>query len=167
MPIYLTERGKQLLEKKVRDLNAELDIVHDEKLNTRSIWNDGGVSELALLQMEQIEQELSVVLLKVECILSHGEIVTVGKRDTDVAAIGSIVRYRLESFIPAANEEHCFELAGYGESDREEKKMSCYTPIGKALMGLKAGETGEIELPGGRMMVSIEKLYADWAEVET
>ena len=43
----------------------------------------------------------------------------------------------------------------------EEGKISCNSPIGKALMGRKAGETVEVLAPAGTFSIRIDNVSTD------
>ncbi len=48
-----------------------------------------------------------------------------------------------------------FHLVGEWEADPMNKKISHSSPLGKALMGKKAGDTAEVEAPAGRIIYKI------------
>ena len=51
-----------------------------------------------------------------------------------------------------------FTLVSHHEMNLEQQKLSCQSPIGKALMGRKEGETVEVDAPAGRFLIRIEKV---------
>ncbi len=48
-----------------------------------------------------------------------------------------------------------FHLVGEWEADPMNKKISHSSPLGKALLGKKAGETAEVEAPAGKILYKI------------
>lgn len=48
-----------------------------------------------------------------------------------------------------------FHLVGEWEADPSNKKISHSSPLGKALMGKKVGETVEVEAPAGKILYKI------------
>jgi len=48
-----------------------------------------------------------------------------------------------------------FHLVGEWEADPTNKKISHSSPLGKALMGKKVGETAEVEAPAGKIIYKI------------
>lgn len=63
------------------------------------------------------------------------------------------------------NEESVYTLVFPFDADIEEKKLSILAPIGVAVIGYKAGDEVEWEVPGGRRRIVIEKiLYQPEAE---
>lgn len=48
-----------------------------------------------------------------------------------------------------------FHLVGEWEADPSNKKISHSSPLGKALMGKKVGETAEVEAPAGKILYKI------------
>lgn len=51
-----------------------------------------------------------------------------------------------------------FEIVGEWEADPGKKKISAESPLGKALMGRKVGETVEFEAPVGKILYEIKKI---------
>lgn len=78
------------------------------------------------------------------------------KASTDVVGLGSKVNLRdLET-----NEKQTYLLVGFAEADPANQKISNESPVGKAILGKKAGETVEVQTPGGSLkyrIMSIEK----------
>jgi len=56
------------------------------------------------------------------------------------------------------NEELTYMLVSPEEASYEENKISLYSPIGKALLGHKAGETLAIKVPAGTLNYKIKKI---------
>lgn len=53
------------------------------------------------------------------------------------------------------NQQDEYVLVGEFEADPLAKKLSSTSPIGKALMGRKVGETVQVEVPAGKMLYKI------------
>jgi len=56
------------------------------------------------------------------------------------------------------NEEEVFEIVGSNEADPDNNKISYESPVGKALMGAKAGKTVKVETPSGLIEVKVLKI---------
>ena len=56
------------------------------------------------------------------------------------------------------DEKMTYMMVSPEEANYEENKLSIYAPIGKGLMGKKAGETVEIKVPAGLLKYKIEKI---------
>ena len=73
---------------------------------------------------------------------------------TDKIFIGAIVTMQdLDN-----DEELTYMLVSPEEASYEENKISIYSPIGKGLLGHKAGESLEIKVPAGTLKYRIKKI---------
>jgi transcription elongation factor GreA len=85
-----------------------------------------------------------------EAMIERAEIVEGGSDDGTVAA-GSVVTIRYEG----DDETETYLLGSIEEKREGIEVMSPGSPIGKALIGKKAGEVAEAETPGGTLRVEI------------
>ncbi len=69
--------------------------------------------------------------------------------DPDAIQVGSVVS------VKTPNGKDTFTIVGEFEADPMNKKLSSGSPIGKALMGKKAGDTVEITVPAGTMLYEV------------
>lgn len=91
-------------------------------------------------------------LTRLEEELEWAQIVAPQEIPGDVVTMNSQVRVRdLNS-----NDEMVFTLVFPGEADYEHGRLSVLAPIGTALLGYRAGETVEWEVPGGVRRLKIE-----------
>lgn len=89
------------------------------------------------------------------------------KRCTDLVKIGSIVRTVITTIIKDNKQnEITVEIVGSGESDLQNNKISYDSPIGKALLELKAGEQRRARIPRGEIEIKIIQMFNDWEEAE-
>ena len=79
-------------------------------------------------------------ILEIQDILTHANIIRVGKKDK--ISLGSTVKIKF------GNKEVEYMIVGAVEANPLEKKVSDESPIGKALIGKKVGDTGS--LPNGK-----------------
>ena len=56
----------------------------------------------------------------------------------------------------ASGVQMCYTIVSHHEMNLEAGKMSCNSPIGRALMGRKAGEIVEVEVPAGLLKIRID-----------
>lgn len=63
-----------------------------------------------------------------------------------------------EVTVHANGQEHTFSIVGDFEADPLKKKISHDSPLGKALMGRKVGETVEFEAPVGKVTYTVKKI---------
>ena len=77
--------------------------------------------------------------------LLDAKVIDKRKVDTSVVSIGSIVRLR----DVAAKETVEYQMVGSAEANPAEQKLSNESPVGKAIMGHKKGQTVEVATPRG------------------
>lgn len=75
----------------------------------------------------------------------------VGPPDDGTVGIGHRVRIRLG----ARPEPVEYQLVGPRESDPQRRRISIDSPVGRALVGARAGETVEVETPSGALTVEL------------
>jgi transcription elongation factor GreA len=72
----------------------------------------------------------------------------------DVVSLGSRVTLKL----PGG--EATFQVVGSAESDPDESRLSNESPIGKAILGRKKGETVDVVTPSGQVKIKIVAIKA-------
>jgi transcription elongation factor GreA len=77
--------------------------------------------------------------------LSNARLINPKDVDTSVVSIGSVVRLR----DLAAKETVEYFIVGSAEANPAERKLSNESPVGRAIMGRKKGETVEVATPRG------------------
>lgn len=93
-------------------------------------------------------------LTRLEDELEWAQIVAPREIPGDVVTMNSQARVKdLDS-----NQEMVFTLVFPAEADYERGKLSVLAPIGTALLGYRAGETVEWEVPGGVRKLKIEQV---------
>jgi len=151
--VFLTKDGLQALEKEL----GELKKIRLPKLVKRvAVARDNGdLSENA--EYSSAREELSFVegrLEELEDILAHVKLIkqsnTNGKK---LVSLGSQITVKVN------NGEHNFTIVGEWEADPMAKKISHDSPLGKALIGKKEGESVEVEAPAGRVVYEIVKIH--------
>lgn len=93
-------------------------------------------------------QELDILLATAQIIEENGK-----GRKTDIIQVGSKVTIKEGNF-----EVETFTIIGAAEANPREGKISNESPIGKAILGCKAGDTVKVETPGGIYNVKIIKI---------
>ena len=68
---------------------------------------------------------------------------------------------RVEFTNLSTNARMTFQIVSPHEMDLEAGKISLKSPIGAALMGKKAGETTEVQVPSGTLRLRIESITLD------
>lgn len=92
-------------------------------------------------------QELDVLLASAKIIEDNG------KRKSDGVQLGSKVTIKEGNF-----EAETFTIVGVAEANPREGKISNESPIGKAILGRRIGDSVKVETPGGTYTVKILKI---------
>lgn len=135
---YLTEDG-------IAELQAELDNLISARAEIaeriKTARELGDLAENAEYQTARQEQEKNENRVsEIEYILQNVEVIKAGKSNGKVR-LGSTVR------LEADGGSKVFQVVGTVEADPLEGKISDESPIGRALMGKKAGDLAEIQTP--------------------
>lgn len=144
----MTATGKAELEKELEVLKTEGRIDIAEKLKVARSYGDlSENSEYDEAKSEQAKIEARINELEYQ--LDHAEIIDV--EDADAASIGKKVTVkRLSDGVEAT-----YEIVGFAQSDPANGKISDESPVGKALIGSKAGQTVVVEAPIGNLEYEI------------
>ena len=93
-------------------------------------------------------------IAEVENILLHAVIVEENDMPSNVVSIGAKVTITPE----AGGKSMVFKLVGSQEADFKAGAISEDSPVGKALMGAKAGDVVTVEAPRGAMRYTVDKI---------
>ena len=149
-PVYLTQKG-------LDELKLELDDLINVKrpANIQSIKEAralGDLSENADYDAARNEQaQLEARIKELEYKLEHSEIID--NKDKNIANVGSVI---VVEYGPDDTEE--YKLVGSLEADPFNNKISNESPIGKAVIGHKAGEKISVESPNGSYEVLLKSV---------
>jgi transcription elongation factor GreA len=149
-PTYLTPEG----EKKLKAELAELTGPRREELSQRlrSAIQMGDLSENADYHKAKEDQAfLEGRIQEIEHVLRNAVIIE--KKGGDVVSVGSTVTVQEQDFDPET-----YYLVGAKEADPRSGKISNESPIGRALLDHKVGDTVEAETPGGKIKFKILKI---------
>lgn len=89
---------------------------------------------------------------ELEDMIARVQVVTASNGKSDKVDIGCQVT------VHANGAEHTYTIVGEFEADPMKKKISHDSPLGKALMGRKVGETVEFEAPVGRVTYTVKQI---------
>ncbi len=82
---------------------------------------------------------------ELEDLLSRAEIIDVSKLSGDTVKFGATVKLADED----TDEKKTYQIVGDQEADVKEGKISISSPIARALIGKKKGDSAEVVAPGG------------------
>ena len=80
--------------------------------------------------------------------VAHAKVIDARSVDTSVVSVGSVVRLR---DVDAKQSVEYF-IVGSAEANPAEQKLSNESPVGKAILGRKKGETVEVATPRGTVL---------------
>lgn len=144
----MTAVGKAELEKELETLKTEGRIDIAEKLKVARSYGDlSENSEYDEAKSEQAKIEARITELEYQ--LDHAEIIDTV--DKDAVSMGSKVKVRRLS----DKVEATYEIVGFAQSNPAEGKISDESPVGKALVGAKKGDTVVVEAPIGNLEYKI------------
>ncbi|MCR4755749.1 MAG: transcription elongation factor GreA [Lachnospiraceae bacterium] len=106
----------------------------------------GDLSENAEYDAAKDEQrEIEARIEELEKILKNAEVIDEDEVDTETISIGCRVKIRDMEF----KEDLEYKVVGSTEANSLNGKISNESPVGKALIGAKKGETVKVETPTG------------------
>lgn len=148
MAITVTKEGKLKLEEELSYLkNVKRKEVTEA---IRIALGFGDLSENSEYDEAKTEQgKVENRIAELEEMLKN--VIVVSEITTDVVSVGSKVRIYNEKW----DEEILYSIVGSTEADPLQNKISDLSPIGKAILGRKAGETVVVEIPQGHANVKI------------
>lgn len=145
--IVLTQEGLQKIKTELAELKERRKLII-ARIQTAKEFGD--LSENA--EYDDARNEQSFVegrLQELNDMVKHAKIVSKQHAHNGVVVLGSKVTVEVEG------EQESYELVGVNESDPATGKISIESPIGKAMMGAKKGETVVVQTPGGKLEYTI------------
>lgn len=144
----MTAAGKAELEAELDHLKTEGRIDIAEKLKVARSYGDlSENSEYDEAKSEQAKIEARISELEYQ--LENAVIIDAAGNDT--VSMGSKVTVNRKN----DGVQAVYEIVGFAQSNPAEGKISDESPVGKALMGAKVGETVVVEAPIGNLELEI------------
>lgn len=142
--IKLTAEGLKNYENELDELKNVKRKEVSEKIKVALSFGDlSENSEYDEAKNEQAKVEARIAEL--EAMLKVAKVISEEEMSADTVHLGSRVRVYDKEF----DEEVTFLIVGTAEASPSDGKISDESPIGKALLGAKAGKTVHAETPGG------------------
>lgn len=155
----MTPQGAARLKQKLETMYMRLKEIQQEKAHAYHASGDGWHDNPGWLQLGQQEEQLSLEIHWAQMRLSSAKIVDLNDRTVmEAVQIGCRVQYLLKPANGGKATQWEMEIAGSGESNIREKRISYDSPIGNALMGKKPGEQATIQLPTGLFYITLQKI---------
>lgn len=145
--VILTSEGLKKLEDELENLKTVRRKEVSEKIKQALAFGDlSENSEYDEAKNEQAQVELRII--QVENMLKNVKIIDESEIDTDVVSIGSKVLVHDVEF----DEDVEYTIVGSTEADPVKSKISDESPVGKALLGARVGETVQAAVPSGAVL---------------
>ena len=153
--VILTKEGYENLRKEIEYLsNDKRREVAERIRHAREFGDIAENSEYDDAKNEQAMLEHKIAQL--EDRLLTARVITKKEILKDAVSVGSHVRLRDMQ----ANKTFEYHIVGSAEANPTENKLSNESPVGKAIIGKKKGETVEVAAPRGKMKFKIMEIKA-------
>ena len=148
--IILTQEGYNKLEEQLNELKTKKRTEIAERIKVARGFGDlSENSEYDEAKTAQSENEQLIAELEQK--LRNAKIINDKEIDLETVQIGNIVKVRDLEF----KEDITYTIVGSTEVNLAENKISNESPLGKALLGAKKGETVEVNAPAGIMKYKV------------
>lgn len=146
---YMTADGLEKLKKELSDALAQRPVISAAIAEARE---KGDLSENAEYDAAREAQGLlEVKIAKLKNLVANAKVIDESQIGTDKVQIMNKVKVENLSLKKVME----FTIVGETEADFSKGKLASTTPIGKALLGHKVGETVEAKVPSGVMKFKI------------
>lgn len=150
--VILTEEGYKQLEKRLEELKFVKRPEITERIKVARDFGD--LSENAEYDAAKNEQaRIEGEIVEIEAKLKIAEII---KTDGDHEVVGVGMKVRILDV--DMNEEAVYEIVGTTEADISAGRISNESPLGKALVGAKVGQTVPVKAPKCSYEVKVLKI---------
>jgi len=149
--IVLTQEGLAKIEQELDELKT----VHRKEVNDRirQAKEFGDISENA--EYEDAKQEQAFVegrIMRLEQMIRNARIIDASGATAEEVQLGASVKVK----DVRSGEGFEFSIVGSAESDPPNKRLSNESPLGRALLGRRKGDTVDVETPRGKVQYKIE-----------
>ena len=150
----LTYEGLKKLEDELENLKVVRRKEVSQKINEAR--EQGDLSETAEYDAAKDEQrDIEARIEELEKILKNAEVVVEEEADLDKVSIGCSVKILDCEF----EEELEYKIVGSTEANSLKGKISNESPVGKALLGKKVGDTVTVETPAGEFSYKVLSIH--------
>ena len=146
--VILTQEGYDKLEKELEKLRTEARSEIAERIKVALGFGD--LSE----NSEYDEAKNATKIAEIKSKNKHAKIIDERKKNKKTVQIGNTVTLYDVEF----DEEVEYTIVGSTEVNLAENKISNESPMGKALLGAKKGQTVEVNAPAGVIKYEIKKI---------
>ena len=142
--VILTPEGLEKLKKEIEYLSTDKRREVAERIKEAREFGD--ISENSEYDDAKNEQAmLEARIATLEDKLRSASVINASELSADVVRVGSQVQVKDDNGKSAT-----YTIVGSTEADPSENKLSNESPVGKALVGRKKGDTAKVTLPNGK-----------------
>jgi transcription elongation factor GreA len=153
--VILTPEGHEKLKQEIEYLSTTKRREVADRIRTARDFGD--IAENAEYDDAKNEQAmLEHKIAQLEERLAHARVIDSGEVDTSVVSVGARVRLKDVD----ANQTVEYTIVGSAEANPAEQKLSNESPVGRAIIGKKKGETVEVAAPRGSLKYKILDIKA-------
>ena len=153
--VILTPEGYEKLKQEIEFLSTEKRREVADRIRTAREFGD--IAENAEYDDAKNEQALlEHRIATLEERMRNARVISKKDVAKDVVSIGSKVKLR----DIAAKQTFEYRIVGSAEANPAENKLSNESPVGKAIMGMKKGDTVEVAAPRGALKFKILEIQA-------
>jgi transcription elongation factor GreA len=153
--VILTREGYQQLQREIEHLSTTRRREIAERIKLAREFGD--IAENAEYDAAKNEQAmLEARIAKLEERLAAARVIEKREISKDVVSVGSTVRLRDVD----AKQTVEYRIVGSAEANPAELKLSNESPVGKAIIGHKKGDTVEVTTPRGSLKYKILEIKA-------
>jgi transcription elongation factor GreA len=148
-PTFLTREGQKKLEEELRHLQTVRRQEVAERLH--AAMEEGDIDENA--EYDDAKNEQAFVegrILTLEMMLKNAVLIDETAKSSEEVTLGSNV-----TIVEGDNPSEVYHLVGAAEADPTKGKISNESPLGKALMGRRVGDTVQVSAPAGLLTFRI------------
>jgi len=148
-PTFLTREGLQKLEEELHYLQTVRRQEVAERLH--AAMEEGDIDENA--EYDDAKNEQAFVegrILMLEAMLKNAVLIDEQGKSNDEVVLGSKI-----TVVEGDNPPEVYHLVGAAEADPTRGKISNESPLGKALMGRRVGDTVQVNAPAGLLTFRI------------
>ena len=147
---WLTQEEIKKREERLEFLKTTRRLEIAEQLKIARAFGDlSENAEYDAAKNEQAKNEYDIVQLENE--LKNAHVIDESSLDTSTVSVGGTVR--LTNMLDKT--KYTFQIVGSAETDPANGRISNESPIGKAVLGHKAGDVVEVVTPGGTLKLKI------------
>ena len=141
---HLTKEGFEKLKQELETLKTEKRKEISEKIKVARSFGD--LSENS--EYEEAKNEQAIVearIVRIESMLKNVKIIDQNEISSDVISVGSTIKVENLN----SGKVNVYKIVGTSESNPREGRISDISPVGKTLLGHKAGEKVPVKSPMG------------------